>query len=104
LAIEKATGRTIASLVRTAFLDPLGMKNTWFQPEEKVASTNFAHGYMNTASKPRDVSGGQRMLPYNSEATVAGASGGFVSTAADWRAGPPPCTAAACWTRPRWHR
>ena len=83
LAIQKATGRTIASLIRTSFLDPLGMKNTWFQPEEKVATTNFAHGYMNTASKPRDVSGGQRMLPYNSEATVAGASGGFVSTAGD---------------------
>ena len=83
LAIEKATGRTIASLIRSAFLDPLGMKNTWFQPEEKVATTNFAHGYMNTARKPRDVSAGQRMLPYNSEATVAGASGGFVSTAAD---------------------
>ena len=83
LAIETATRKTIASLVRSEFLDPLGMKSTWFQPEEKVATTNFAHGYMNTASKPRDVSAGQKMLPYNSEATVAGTSGGFVSTASD---------------------
>jgi D-alanyl-D-alanine carboxypeptidase len=81
--IEKATGKTIASLVRSEFLDPLGMESTWFQPEEKVATTNFAHGYMNTASKPRDVSADQKMLPYTSEATVAGASGGFVSTAGD---------------------
>jgi D-alanyl-D-alanine carboxypeptidase len=83
LAIETATRKTIASLVRSQFLDPLGMKNTWFQPEEKVATTNFANGYMNTASKPRDVSVGQKMLPYNSEASVAGTSGGFVSTASD---------------------
>lgn len=83
VAIEKATGKSIASLVRSEFLDPLGMKNTWFQPEEKVATTTFAHGYMTPASKPRDVSAGQKMLPYNSEATVAGASGGVVSTATD---------------------
>lgn len=83
VVIEKATGKTIASLVRSQFLDPLGMKNTWFQPEEKVATTNFAQGYMNTASRPRDVSVGQSMLPYNSEATVAWTSGGFVSTASD---------------------
>ena len=83
VAIEKATGKTIASLVRSEFLDPLGMKSTWFQPEEKVASTAFAHGYMTPAGKPRDVSAGQKMLPYNSEASVAGAAGGFVSTAPD---------------------
>jgi D-alanyl-D-alanine carboxypeptidase len=83
VVIEKVTGKTIASLVRSEFLDPLGMKNTWFQPEETVATTNFAQGYMNTASQPRDVSVGQKMLPYNSEATVAGTSGGFVSTASD---------------------
>jgi D-alanyl-D-alanine carboxypeptidase len=83
LVIEKATKKTIASLVRSEFLDPLGMKNTWFQPEEKVATTAFAHGYMTPASKPRDVSVGQKMLPYVSEATAAGAAGGFVSTAAD---------------------
>ena len=83
VVIEKVTGKTIASLVRSEFLDPLGMKNTWFQPEEKAPITNFAHGYMNSASKPRDVSIGQTMLPYNSEATVAWTSGGFVSTASD---------------------
>lgn len=83
VAIEKATNQTIASLVRSEFLDPLGMKNTWFQPEEKVASTDFAQGYMGPWSKPRDISAGQEMLPFNSEATVAGAAGGFVSTAPD---------------------
>jgi D-alanyl-D-alanine carboxypeptidase len=83
VAIEKATGKTIAALVRSEFLDPLGLENTWFQPEETVATAKFAHGYMGSAGKPRDVSAGQKMLPYNSEATVAGASGGFVSTASD---------------------
>ena len=83
VVIEKATGQTIASLVRSEFLDPLGMKNTWFQPEEQVPSANFAHGYMGKASKPVDKSAGQKMLPYASEATVAGAAGGFVSTAPD---------------------
>lgn len=83
VAIEKATNQTIAALVRSEFLDPLGLKNTWFQPQEKVASTAFAHGYMGPSSKPRDISAGQKMLPFNSEATVAGPSGGFVSTATD---------------------
>jgi D-alanyl-D-alanine carboxypeptidase len=83
VVIEKVTGKTIASLVRSEFLDPLGMKNTWFQPEEKAPIADFAHGYMNSPSKPRDVSKGQTMLPYNSEATVAWTSGGFVSTASD---------------------
>jgi D-alanyl-D-alanine carboxypeptidase len=83
VAIEKATGQTLASLVRSEFLDPLGMTSTWFQPEEQVASAAFAHGYMGPSSKPRDISAGQKMLPYNSEATVAGSAGGFVSTAPD---------------------
>jgi D-alanyl-D-alanine carboxypeptidase len=83
VAIEKATNKTIASLVRSEFLDPLAMKSTWFQPEEKVSSAAFAHGYMGRSSKPRDISVGQKMLPFNSEATVAGSSGGFVSTAPD---------------------
>jgi D-alanyl-D-alanine carboxypeptidase len=82
-AIEKATNQTIAALVRTEFLQPLGLANTWFQPEETVSSSSFAHGYMGKPAAPIDRSAGQKMLPYNSEATVAGASGGFVSTASD---------------------
>jgi D-alanyl-D-alanine carboxypeptidase len=80
--LERATGRTLADMIRTEFLVPLGLTHTFLQTEEQ-ATGPLAHGYMPPASKPRDVSAGQTMLPYTSEATVAGAAGAFVSTASD---------------------
>ena len=36
LVVEKATGQTVAALVRTDFLTPLGLTHTYLQTEEKV--------------------------------------------------------------------
>jgi D-alanyl-D-alanine carboxypeptidase len=81
LVIEKATGQTVASLVRSAFLTPLGMSNTYLQIEEK-AQGPMAHGYMPPAASPRDNSAGD-MLPFTAETTAVGFAGGYASTASD---------------------
>jgi D-alanyl-D-alanine carboxypeptidase len=81
LVIEKVTGQTVASLVRSAFLTPLGMNNTYLQTEE-TAQGPMAHGYMEPATKPVDNQAGT-MLPFTAEATAVGFAGAYVSTATD---------------------
>jgi D-alanyl-D-alanine carboxypeptidase len=84
--VEQATGKTVASLVRSEFLEPLGLDSTYLQTEETAADLGItapeAHGYMTPASKPRDNSAGT-MLPFTSEATVVGPAGAYVSTPSD---------------------
>ncbi len=79
--IEKATGQSLASLVRSEFLTPLGLSHTFLQTEETVPGAK-AHGYMAPASRPRDNSAGT-MIPFTAEATAFGPAGAFVSTPTD---------------------
>ncbi len=81
MVAEKATGQTVAALVRSMFLVPLGLGHTFLQTEE-AASGPEAHGYMPPASNPRDNSAGT-MLPFTAEATAVGVAGAYVSTASD---------------------
>ena len=81
LIAEKATGKTVAELVRSMFLTPLGLSHTYLQTEEEVQGP-AAHGYLAPTSKPRDNSAGT-MLPFTAEATAAGFAGAYVSTASD---------------------
>ena len=84
LAVEKATGKKVAALVRSNFLVPLGMTHTYLQTEE-TAKGPEAHGYMpttGTCRSPCDNSAGS-MIPYTAEATVAGFAGAYVSTPSD---------------------
>ena len=81
LVAEKATGQTVAALVRSMFLEPLGLTHTYLQTEETPQGPE-AHGYMAPASKPRDNSAGT-MLPFTAEATAVGFAGAYVSTAGD---------------------
>ncbi len=81
LVIEKATGQTVAALVRSTFLTPLGLSHTYLQTEEEAQGSE-AHGYLAPASRPVDNSAGT-MLPFTAEATAAGFSGAYVSTASD---------------------
>jgi D-alanyl-D-alanine carboxypeptidase len=83
--IEKVTGQKLATLIRTKFLEPLGLSHTFLQSEEPISGT-LAHGYISPKVKMDptvDVSVGQKMLPYISAATATGASGAVVSTASD---------------------
>ncbi|HEX7612447.1 MAG TPA: serine hydrolase [Candidatus Limnocylindrales bacterium] len=80
-AIEQATGEPIAALVRSEFLEPLGLSHTFLQTEEEAPGAK-AHGYFKPASAPVDQSAGT-MLPFTAEATVVGPAGAYVSTATD---------------------
>jgi D-alanyl-D-alanine carboxypeptidase len=92
LVIEKATGQTVAALVRSEFLTPLGLTHTYLQTEE-TAQGPKAHGYCTgagptcggiatAASTAWDNFAGT-MLPFTSEATAVGFAGAYVSTASD---------------------
>jgi D-alanyl-D-alanine carboxypeptidase len=81
LVAEKATGQTVAALVRSYFLTPLGMTHTYLQTEE-TAQGPKAHGYLAPASQPVDNHSGA-MLPFTAEATAVGFAGAYVSTASD---------------------
>jgi D-alanyl-D-alanine carboxypeptidase len=80
-AIEQATGQPIAALIRSEFLEPLGLTHTFLQTEEEAPGAK-AHGYWAPASAPVDQSAGT-MLPFTAEATAAGPAGAYVSTATD---------------------
>ena len=82
LVIEQATHKSLAALIREEFLVPLGMSHTFLQTEEKTVGV-VAHGYMDSAAKPRDLSVGQTMVPFTSEVTACGPAGAFVSDATD---------------------
>jgi D-alanyl-D-alanine carboxypeptidase len=81
LVVEKATGQTVAALVRSMFLTPLGLAHTYLQTEE-AAQGAAAHGYMEPAANPHDNSAGT-MLPFTAEATAVGFAGAYLSTASD---------------------
>ena len=82
MAIERATGEPLASLVRTEFLTPLGLDHTFLQTTEQVQGPE-AHGYMGPASRAHDNSVGQTMIPFTSEVTAVGPAGAYVSNATD---------------------
>ncbi len=81
LVVEKATGQSVAQLVRSTFLTPLGLQHTYLQTEEDVQGAE-AHGYIGKASAPVDRSAGT-MIPFTAEATAVGFAGAFVSTPTD---------------------
>ena len=84
MAIEKATGKTVAALVKSMFLTPLGLTHTFLQTEQKATGPE-AHGYMLNKTKPptiRDNFAGT-MLPFTAEATAVSFAGAYVSTASD---------------------
>jgi D-alanyl-D-alanine carboxypeptidase len=79
--VEKITGQPVAALVRSAFLDPLGLSHTYLQTEEQAQGAE-AHGYMPPAAGPTDNSAGT-MIPFTAEATAFGFAGAYVSTPSD---------------------
>jgi D-alanyl-D-alanine carboxypeptidase len=78
--IEKATGKSVSSQIRTDFLTPLGMTHTFMQTEEQVTGPE-AHGYMRKGSTVTNAAG--KMIPFTSEVTAVGPAGAYVSTASD---------------------
>ncbi len=83
--IERATGRTLASLLRERFFVPLRLTHTFFQSEEPLVGAP-AHGYTYTSFRTwalKDLSDGTAHLPFTSLATSIGAAGAIVTTSDD---------------------
>ncbi len=83
--IQRATGQSVATLIRQRFLGPLGLSHTFLQGQEPVTGSG-AQGYDapgNTTWALTDLSDGSPFLPFTSLATALGTAGALVSTASD---------------------
>jgi CubicO group peptidase (beta-lactamase class C family) len=85
--LAEAVGRKpLADQIRTRFLRPLDLADTWFQPTDR-APRDIAHGYRFRATgvdaKPIDLTGTGPIEPFTSVVTAAGGAGGYASTPAD---------------------
>ena len=83
---ERVAGAPLADQVRARFLDPLGLRHTWYQPTEE-ASADSAHGYrFESTSKDApaiDLSDGSPYMPFTSVVTAAAGAGAFASNSTD---------------------
>jgi D-alanyl-D-alanine carboxypeptidase len=86
LIAERLTGKSMATLVRERFLDPLHLDATWYQSEEKPRAP-LADGYRVTSTKPTarpaDLDDGSGVAPFRSVVTAAGGAGSVAGTSAD---------------------
>jgi D-alanyl-D-alanine carboxypeptidase len=83
---ERVGGAPLAQQIRARFLEPLGLRHTWYQPGEPPTS-DVAHGYrFESTSKdatPIDLSDGSPFMPFTSVVTAAGGAGGIASNSSD---------------------
>jgi D-alanyl-D-alanine carboxypeptidase len=80
--ITLVTGRTVAQEIRTRFLDPLGLDDTWYQGAEH-GPRRVAMGYLRRGGTWVPQGNGTGLRPTTSIATFFGASGAMVSTPTD---------------------
>lgn len=86
MVAEAVGGAPLATQLRTAFFDPLGLRHTVYQWVEKPRGP-IAHGYRFTSPNPKqkgiDVSDGTSVIPFTSVVTAAGGAGSIATTASD---------------------
>ncbi|MBI3749282.1 MAG: beta-lactamase family protein [Chloroflexi bacterium] len=86
MVAEEAGGAPLATQLRAAFFDPLGLRHTFYQWVEKPRGP-IAHGYRYTSQNPKqkgiDVSDGTSVIPFTSVVTAAGGAGSIATTASD---------------------
>ncbi|MEO0013986.1 MAG: hypothetical protein RLZZ535_2375, partial [Cyanobacteriota bacterium] len=77
--IEEATDSTVSEQFRERIIEPLGMENTFFAPEEQVPG-GYVHNYadINGDGKPDDISD-----TFDESYQISGADGGIVTTPED---------------------
>ncbi len=85
--VTAVTGRPLAKEIRTRLLDPLGLKDTWYQVAEKPR-TPVTAGYRlvvrsSGAVRPVAVAPPSTVMPFRSVVTAAGGAGSIASTALD---------------------
>ena len=83
---ERVAGAPLGDQVRARFLEPLGLRHTWYQPTEE-AGTDAAHGYRFASGAKDapaiDLSDGSGFMPFTSVVTAAAGAGGFASNSTD---------------------
>jgi D-alanyl-D-alanine carboxypeptidase len=83
---ERVGGAPLATQLRSRFIEPLGLSDTFYQPTESPGGA-VAHGYRfastSRTAKAVDLSDGSAMVPFTSVVTAAGAAGGMASSASD---------------------
>ncbi len=83
---ERVGGAPLADQVRARFLEPLGLRHTWYQPTEE-ASPDGARGYRFASGAKDapaiDLSDGSGFMPFTSVVTAAAGAGGFASNSTD---------------------
>ena len=83
---ESLTGRSLAAEYRVRFLDPLGLRATFYQavepaPGELATAYRYTSGALNAT--PVDVTDGTPIRPFTAITTAAGAAGSMASSAPD---------------------
>ena len=84
---ERVGGAPLADQVRARFLEPLGLRHTWYQPTEE-ASADGAHGYRFASARegraaPSTCPTAAAFMPFTSVVTAAAGAGGFASNSTD---------------------
>ena len=86
MVAEAVGGASVAAQLRTRFIDPLGLRDTWYQAVERPrAPLAIAYRQAGTkpTAKPIPLSDGSGISPFTSVITAAGAAGSIASTAPD---------------------
>ncbi|CAN5858820.1 hypothetical protein BH23CHL8_BH23CHL8_18730 [soil metagenome] len=79
---EVVTERPLHKVLRARFFEPLGMKRTFYQPDDATPA-DAAHGHWRSATGFIDHTGGAEVIPFMSAASVAGPAGAIASTPED---------------------
>jgi D-alanyl-D-alanine carboxypeptidase len=86
LLAEHVGKAPLGEQIRDRFLEPLGLRHTWYMPAEAPTS-DVAHGYRFTSTAkgaaPIDLSDGSPFMPFTSVVTAAGGAGGLASNSSD---------------------
>jgi len=83
---ERVGEAPLGDQIRARFLEPLGLRHTWYQPTESPTSA-VAHGYRfestDKDARAIDLSDGSTLMPFTSVVTAAGGAGGLAANASD---------------------
>jgi D-alanyl-D-alanine carboxypeptidase len=86
LLAERVGEAPLADQIRARFLEPLGLRHTWYQPTE-AAAADGARGYrFESGAKDApaiDLSDGSPFMPFTSVVTAAAGAGGLASNSTD---------------------
>ena len=86
MVAEAVGGASVAEQLRTRFIDPLGMNDTWYQAVERpraALATAYRQRGTKPTARPIPLTDGSGIAPYTSVITAAGGAGSIASTAPD---------------------